>query len=90
MERMARYHRQFNFNLINSMQAKDSIQIAIMYVRACGPVTSAEIQGELLRQCVETHTAADAKRQASNAIKHGLERGWLERYDNESFDIAAN
>ncbi len=72
------------------MQQLDSIQITIMYVRASGPVTSEEIQAELLAQCVGTHTAADAKRQAGNAIKHGLERGWLERYDNESFAFKAS
>jgi hypothetical protein len=65
----------------------DHIEIAIRFVRACGPVTAAEIEGELLTQC-QTATGANALTLADKAIAHGLAAGWLECYDEESFCIA--
>ena len=62
----------------------DPIEVAIMFVRSNGPVTKEQIACELLDQCSFTKTKEDAIRQAGKAIKHGLDRGYLERYDDVS------
>jgi len=63
------------------------IEAAIMYVRACGPVTKAGIAREIRIQ-VQGATKDNCDALADKAIAHGLDRGWLEKYDEESFCIA--
>lgn len=62
------------------------IQAAILFVRACGPVTKESIAREIR---IQTGASKDKSSDlADKAIAHGLDRGWLEKYDEESFCIA--
>ena len=61
------------------------IEITIRFVRACGPVTESAIVREIETQC---QAKSKAHEWAKSAITHGLSRGWLERYDEESYSIA--
>lgn len=74
--------------MTSEIKRHDPIEIGIMFVRYCGPVTKAQIERELLAQCTFTKTKADAKRQAAKVIAHGLKNGWLARYDAASYDMA--
>ena len=69
------------------MNPINHIEAAIMYVRACGPVTKAGIAHEISVQ-VSGATNDNCDDLAAKAIAHGLDRGWLEKYDEESFCIA--
>ena len=66
------------------MNRIDHITLTMDFTRACGPVTEAQIVAELRRQ----HNAETAERDARNAITHGEQHGWLERYDEQSFCMA--
>ena len=57
------------------------IEAAILYVRACGPVTKAGIAREIHTQ-VQGATKENRDLLAYEAIQHGLTRGWLEKYDD--------
>ena len=57
------------------------IDAAIGIVRACGPVGRGEIAAEILAQATNG-TASNCLWLADAAIRHGLETGWLERYDD--------
>ena len=63
------------------------IEAAIQYVRACGPVTKAGLAHEIRTQ-VQGATKGKCNYLAVDAIQHGLQTGWLEKYDEESFCIA--
>jgi hypothetical protein len=63
------------------------IEAAIMFVRACGPVTKAGIAHEIRVQVIGA-TEDNCEDLADKAIAHGLDRGWLEKYDEESYDMA--
>ena len=69
------------------MNPINHIEVAIYFVRACGPVTKAGIAHEILVQ-VTGATKANCDDLAGKAIAHGLDRGWLEKYDDESFCLA--
>ena len=69
------------------MNSINHIEAAIMFVRACGPVTKESIAQEILTQ-VSTATPGNFRGLADKAVEHGLSTGWLERYDDESFCIA--
>jgi hypothetical protein len=67
------------------MQTYNYIELAIMFVRSSGPVTRDQIAAEIRNQSV---TAARHTALADRAIAHGLSRGWLEQYDDESYCMA--
>jgi hypothetical protein len=69
------------------MTTINHIEAAIMFVRACGPVTKESIAQEILAQVIEANTG-NFRGLADKAIEHGLSTGWLERYDEKSFCIA--
>jgi hypothetical protein len=78
---------QPNKKMKNTTAPINHIEAAIMFVRACGPVTKAEIAREIRIQ-VQGATKDNCDDMADKAITHGLDRGWLEKYDEESFCIA--
>lgn len=54
-------------------------------VRACGPVGRDSIAREIRMQADDVdakNLVADSYRLADRAIRHGLETGWLARYDD--------
>ncbi len=57
-------------------------EIAIRFVRSTGPVTLDQIASELRIQATipDGHSPQTL---AEGAVKHGLETGWLEVYDQE-------
>lgn len=59
----------------------NTIEIAMIFLRACGPVTVSEIEIELLDQASGIDNREQAKIEAARAIKHGMETGWMELYD---------
>ena len=61
------------------MNRIDHITKTMDFVRACGPVTEAAIAAELRIQ----HNKETAERDARNAITHGMQHGWMEKYDEE-------
>lgn len=63
------------------------IEIAIMTVRASGPVTREQIANEIARQA-SNGNRANCISLTDAAIQHGEETGWIEAYDEESFVIA--
>ena len=83
-------NKSSTMKILLEVKRHDPIEITIMLVRAMGPVTVAQIERELLTQCTYTKTPADAGRQARKAIAHGLEHGWLVKYDEESYDANNN
>ncbi len=65
------------------------IEAAIQFVRACGPVTEESIANEIRNQVAGADKpGVDVKKLAKLAVQHGLDRGWLESYDEESFCMA--
>ncbi len=71
------------------MKKVDHIEAAIQFVRACGPVTETSIASEIRKQVAGANKpGVDVRKLAGMAIQHGLTRGWLERYDDNSFCIA--
>lgn len=65
----------------NSNPRHDHISAAMEIVRACGPVGHAEIAREIRVQA-DNGNAENCDRLADAAIQHGLESGWLARYDD--------
>ena len=63
------------------------IEIAIMTVRASGPVTRNQIVREIAEQASHG-TLSNCYALADAAIQHGQDTGWIESYDEESFVIA--
>ena len=70
-----------------AIKSINHIEAAIMHVRACGPVTKAGIAHEIRAQVIGA-TNENCNELAEKAIAHGLDSGWLENYDEESFCIA--
>jgi hypothetical protein len=71
----------------NNTNSIDHITAAVMFIRACGPVTKASIANEIRVQVIGA-SKNNCGKLADQAIAHGLDRGWLEKYDEESFCIA--
>jgi hypothetical protein len=63
------------------------IEIAIMTVRASGPVTREQIANEIAKQA-SNGNRSNCLALADAAIQHGEETGWIESYDEESYVIA--
>ena len=69
------------------MNPINHIESAIYFVRACGPATKAAIAHEIRVQ-VSGATKDNCDDLADKAIAHGMDRGWLEKYDEDSFCLA--
>ena len=63
------------------------IEIAIITVRASGPVTRSQIASEIAMQAINGNRE-NCLALADAAINHGTETGWIESYDEESYVIA--
>ena len=72
---------------MKTTQGINHIEAAIMYLRACGPATKSAIANEINAQVIGA-TKENCDDLADKAIAHGLDRGWLEKYDDESFCMA--
>ena len=59
----------------------------ISYIRACGPSTLPAIANEIRIQATNG-TRENCERLAILAVNHGIDAGWLEKYDDKSFCIA--
>ena len=66
----------------NNEVRHDHIKAAIEIVRACGPVGREEIAREIRVQA-DNGNQWNCHTLAEDAIRHGLETGWLARYDDE-------
>ena len=66
-------------NAINQVR-HDHIKAAIEIVRACGPVGREEIAREIRVQA-DNGNQGNCHALADDAIRHGLETGWLTNYD---------
>ena len=65
-----------------------AFNIAFNFIRALGPVTKGQIEYELHTQCLSAQSWTDAAQQAEEVIKEGLARGWIEFYDEDSYDVS--
>jgi|688.fasta_scaffold126019_9 hypothetical protein len=65
----------------------DHIQITKMYITACGPSTLPSIAHEIFTQ-VNFATKENSVFLAEEAIANGMNNGWLEKYDEQSYCIA--